>query len=64
MGANPQQTQREIEQTREELARKVDELVVRARVEAAQVGKKVAIATLALAGIGLLGILAKRRVQS
>ncbi len=63
MGADAEQTQREIEETREELAEKVDELVVRARIEAAQVGKKLAIGAAALVVLGLVGMLAKRRVQ-
>ncbi len=64
MGQNARQTLNEIEQTREELAVKVDELVDRAKVEAAEVGKKLAIAGVALAGLLILGIIAKRRVQS
>ncbi len=63
MGENPRQTVEEIEQTREELARKVDQLVDQAKVEAGQLGKKLAIAGAALAGLLALGWFAKRRVQ-
>ena len=62
MGTNTAQTVAEIEQTREDLARKVDELVDRARVEAGEVGKKIAIGAVALAGLLLVGYIAKRRV--
>lgn len=64
MGTNTAETVAEIEHTREELARKVDELVDRARVEAGEVGKKLAIGAVALAGLLLLGYIAKRRVGS
>jgi hypothetical protein len=63
MGYNAQQTAAEIEETREELARKVDELVDRARVEAAEIGKKLAIGAVAVAGLLVLGWIAKRRVS-
>jgi hypothetical protein len=63
MGRNAEQTAYEIEATREELARKVDELVDRAKVEAAEVGKKLAIGALALAGLLVIGFIAKRRVR-
>lgn len=53
----------EIEQTREDLARKVDLLVDQAKVEAAELGKKLAIAAVAIAGIFVLGIVAKRVVE-
>lgn len=62
MGQDPRQTVEEIEETREELARKVDELVDRAKVEAGELGKKMAIAAAALAGLMLIGYIAKRRV--
>ena len=62
MGQDPRQTVEEIEETREELARKVDELVDRAKVEAGELGKKLAIAGVALAGLMLIGFIAKRRV--
>ena len=64
MGRDPQRTVEEIEQTRVDLALKVDELVGRARVEATQLGKKAVIATAVLGGILALGWLAKRRVGS
>ena len=64
MGQDPRQTVSEIEETREELAKKVDELVGRAKVEAGQVGKKVGIAVAALAGLLVIGWIAKRRVGS
>ena len=62
MGQNPRETVAEIEETREELARKVDELVGRAKVEASALGKKAAIAGVALAGLLVVGWIAKRRV--
>lgn len=64
MGQNPRQTVVEIEETREELARKVDELVDRAKVEAGELGKKVAIAGAVLVGVMIVGLIAKRRVGS
>ena len=64
MGTSTAETVAEIEQTREDLARKVDELVDRARVEAGQVGKKLAIGAVAIAGLLLIGYIAKRRVGS
>jgi hypothetical protein len=63
MGQNPEQTAAEIEATREELARKVDELVDQSKVAAVEVGKKVAIAAAGLAGLLAIGWLAKRRVN-
>ncbi len=62
MGQDPRQTVSEIEETREELAKKVDELVGRAKVEASEAGKKAAIGAAALAGLLVLGWIAKRRV--
>ena len=62
MGQDPRQTVSEIEETREELAKKVDELVGRAKVEASAAGKKAAIGAAALAGLLVLGWIAKRRV--
>ena len=62
MGQNPRETVAEIEETREELARKVDELVGRAKVEASAFGKKAAIAAVALGGLLVVGWIAKRRV--
>lgn len=64
MGQDPRQTVSEIEETREELAKKVDLLVGRAKVEATAAGKKVAIAAAALAGLLVVGWIAKRRVGS
>lgn len=62
MGQDARQTVEEIEETREELARKVDELVDRAKIEASELGKKLAIAGAALAGLLLVGFIAKRRI--
>ncbi|HEV3472390.1 MAG TPA: DUF3618 domain-containing protein [Actinomycetota bacterium] len=62
MANNTAQTVAEIEQTRDDLARKVDELVDRAKVEATELGKKLAIGAVVLAGLLALGIVAKRRV--
>ena len=64
MGQDAQRTADEIEQTREELALKVDELVDRAKVEAGEVGKKLAVAGAVIAGVVALGWLAKKRVGS
>lgn len=63
MGQSTAETVAEIERTREDLARKVDELVDRARVEAGEVGKKLAIGAIALAGLLVIGFIAKRRVE-
>jgi len=64
MGQDPRQTLTEIEQTRDDLALKVDELVDRAKVEAVEVSKKLAIGAIALAGLLIVGMIAKRRVGS
>ena len=64
MGTNARQTAVEIEETREELARKVDELVDRAKVEAQEAGKKMALGFGMLILLLLIGFIAKRRVQS
>jgi F0F1-type ATP synthase membrane subunit b/b' len=64
MGQDPRQTVEEIEQTREEMAVKVDQLIDEAKVEAAEVGKKVAVGAAALIGLLVLGMIAKRRVGS
>ena len=64
MGQDPRQTVDEIEETREELARKVDELVDRAKVEAGELGKKLAVAGAVLMGLMIVGMIAKRRVGS
>jgi hypothetical protein len=63
MGQDSHQTVDEIERTRDELAQKVDELMGRARVEAMEAGKKLAIAGAAGAGLLLVGWFAKRRVS-
>ncbi len=63
MGRDAQRTAAEIEQTREELALKVDELMDRAKVEATEMGRKLGVAGGVLAGVLVLGWLAKRRVQ-
>ncbi len=63
MGDDARQTVDEIEKTREELARKVDEFVDRAKVEASRLGKKAAVGAAALAGLVLVGWFAKKRVQ-
>lgn len=60
---NTTNTIHEIEATRENLARNVDQLVGQAKVEAAQAGKKAIIVAVALAGLFIVGTLAKRRVQ-
>lgn len=62
MGQDARQIVGEIEETREDLARKVDELVDRAKVEAGELGKKLAIAGAVLAGLVVVGMIAKRRV--
>ena len=58
-----QDTLNEIEATRDDLARKVDQLVDRAKVEAGEVGKKLAIAAVAIAGLMIVGLIAKRRIR-
>jgi len=63
MGKDARQTLGEIEETREDLARKVDELVDRAKVEAGEIGKKLAIGAVALVGLLVVGLIAKRRVR-
>jgi len=45
------------------MAVKVDQLIDQAKVEATEVGKKVAIGAVALAGLLILGLIAKRRVR-
>jgi hypothetical protein len=64
VGRDVRQTANEIEQTRDELARKVDELVDQAKVEAAELGKKLAVGGAALAGLIVLGLIARARVRS
>ena len=63
MGQDARQTVAEIEETREELARKVDDLVDRARVEAGELGKKLIVVGLAVTAVLLVGFIAKRRVR-
>lgn len=60
---DPNQTVAEIEETREELARKVDELVDRAKVEAGEVGRKLAVGAVAIGVLLIVGMIAKRRVR-
>ena len=64
MGQDTQRTVQQIENTRDELARKVDELVDQAKVEASQLGKKLAVGGAALAGLLVLGFIAKQRVRN
>ena len=63
MGQNARETVTEIEQTREDLARKVDLLVDRAKVEAGSLGRKLAIAGAGVAALVIVGMIAKRRVR-
>jgi hypothetical protein len=63
MGENARQTVAEIEETREELARKVDDLVDRARVEAGELGRKLLVVGLAVTALLVVGYVAKRRVR-
>ena len=63
MGENARETVIEIEQTREDLARKVDDLVDRAKVEAAEAGKKLAVVGAVVVGLLIVGFIAKRRVR-
>lgn len=63
MGQTTKDTVSEIEATREDLAIKVDQLVGRAKVEAAEAGRKLAIVAVALLGLFIVGTIAKRRVQ-
>ncbi|MFN2488373.1 MAG: DUF3618 domain-containing protein [Actinomycetota bacterium] len=64
MGQDARRTAEEIEQTRDQLARKVDELVGQAKVEAGELGKKLAVGGAALAGLLALGFIAKARVRN
>ena len=63
MGENARETVIEIEQTREDLARKVDDLVGRAKVEAGEAGKKLAVVGAVVVGLLIVGFIAKRRVR-
>jgi hypothetical protein len=60
---DPRRTAEEIEQTRDELARKVDELVDQAKVEATELGKKAAVGAAAVAALLVVGFIAKQRVR-
>ena len=64
MGQDSRTTVTEIEETRDDLAQKVDELMGRARVEATEAGKKLAVGAAAAAALLLVGWFAKRRVGS
>ena len=64
MGENARETVVEIEQTREDLARKVDDLVGRAKVEASEAGKKLAVVGVVVVGLLVIGFIAKRRVRA
>ncbi len=64
MGQDSRTTVTEIEETRDELAQKVDELMGRARIEATEAGKKLAVGAAAAAGLLFVGWFAKRRVGS
>ena len=64
MGENARETVIEIEQTREELARKVDDLVDRAKVEATEAGKKLVVVGAVVAVVLVIGFIAKRRVRA
>ena len=64
MGENARETVIEIEQTREELARKVDDLVDRAKVEATEAGKKLVVVGAVVAVVLVIGFIAKRRVRN
>ena len=63
VGQDARETVDEIEQTRDQLARKVDELVDQAKVEATELGKKLAVGGAALAGLLVLGLIAKARLR-
>jgi hypothetical protein len=64
VGQDARQTAHEIERTREGLARKVDELVDQAKVEAGVLGRKLAVGGAALAALLALGFIGKRRVRN
>lgn len=64
MGETPAQTMAEIEETRAELATKVDDLVDRVKVEAGAIGRKMLVGAAALAALLVVGYVAKRRVGS
>lgn len=64
MSVEASKTKAEIEATRDELGHKVDALVAVAKVEAGELARKVAIGAAALAGLLIVGTIAKRRVRS
>lgn len=63
MGQKAQETVTKIERTRDEMAREVDLLIDRSKVEAAEIGKKLAVAAAALTVLIIVGTIAKRRVS-
>ena len=63
MGEDPRQTVGEIDQTRDDIARKVDELVDQVHDYAGEAGKKLAVGAGALAALLLVGAIAKRRIR-
>ncbi len=63
MGEDPRQTVEEIDQTRDDIARKVDELVDQVNNYAGEAGKKLAVGAGALAALVLVGTIAKRRIR-
>ena len=62
MGQKAQETVTKIERTRDDMALKVDVLIDRSKVEATEVGKKLAVGAGALAVLLIVGTFAKRRV--
>ena len=63
MGDEAYKTKSEIEETRDALGRKVDQLVEVAKVEAGELARKMAVGAGALTVLLLLGMIAKRRVR-
>jgi hypothetical protein len=63
MADQANKTKSEIEQTRDDLGRKVDALVSTAKVEAGDLARKVAVGAGALAGLLIVGMIAKRRIR-
>jgi hypothetical protein len=64
MGQDARQTVDEIDRTRDDLARKVDELVDLGKDVAEETGKKLAAGAGALAALLFVGYIAKRRIRS
>jgi hypothetical protein len=62
MGQKAQETVTKIERTRDDMAQKVDVLIARSKVEATEVGKKLAVGAAALTVLVIVGTFAKRRV--